>query len=381
MSLPFPCPPRNADVDWRGFDPPWVAPMQDCLQDPVHHAEGDVWTHTKMVCEALTRSDAWCRLDEHARWVTFAAGLLHDVAKPETRRVEDGVVRHPRHSARGARRARRMLYELDVPAVLREQVVNLIRWHQVPFFAITEPRPEDRVAKLSLTTHCRHLWLVNRADGEGRICEDQARLLDNADLFLALAEDEGCADGPFEFQSAHARWRFAQGKANSRFDAPPARPTCTVTLMSGLPGAGKDHYLERAAVGPVISLDQIRAELGAPAGGRPQGRVIAEAEARAKALLRRQEGFAYNATNLTRDLRGRLVKLFTDYGAEVHIVYVEASRARWRAQNAERDDAVPEAALDRLLERWEVPDLTEAHHVTWVLDGRPRPAKDLDLVD
>ena len=28
--------------------------------------------------------------------------------------------------------------------------------------------------------------------------------------------------------------------------------------------------------------------------------------------------------------------------------------------------AVPEEAIARLLERWEVPDLTEAHRVDWI---------------
>jgi tRNA uridine 5-carbamoylmethylation protein Kti12 len=32
-------------------------------------------------------------------------------------------------------------------------------------------------------------------------------------------------------------------------------------------------------------------------------------------------------------------------------------------QNREREHAVPEQAIERLLQRWEVPDLTEAHQV------------------
>jgi predicted kinase len=297
--------------------------------------------------------------------VTVAACLLHDVAKPETRRVEaDGHIRHPRHSARGAQRARRMLYVLGAPPAWREQVVNLVRWHQVPFFAIEQPDPEERVARLSLTTRCRDLAQVNRADGQGRICRDHARLEENAALFEALAEEEGCADRPFTFASPHARFAFAQGKSQSRFDAPPDRPTCTVTLMCGLPGMGKDHYLARHDVGPVISLDALRATLGAPATGG-QGRVVAAAEAEARTYLRAGRDFGWNATNITRETRGRLVRLFTDYRARVRVVYVEVPWARWRAQNAARAAAVPEAALDRLLARWEVPDLTEAHEVVW----------------
>ena len=105
MSLPIECPEPGQPIIFPSG--PWVDAMAACMQDPLHHGEGDVWTHTKLVCEALVARPEWARLSPEARWVTWVACLLHDVAKPETRRVEDGVVRHPRHSARGARRSSR----------------------------------------------------------------------------------------------------------------------------------------------------------------------------------------------------------------------------------------------------------------------------------
>jgi hypothetical protein len=32
---------------------PWCRAMADCQQDAAWHSEGDVWTHTKMVCTEL----------------------------------------------------------------------------------------------------------------------------------------------------------------------------------------------------------------------------------------------------------------------------------------------------------------------------------------
>lgn len=373
MSLPFPCPAVGERIDWSQLDEPWIAPMATCMQDRLHHAEGDVWTHTQMVCDALIQQERWRALPAPQRWITFVACLLHDIEKPATRRVEEGRIRHPRHSARGARRARQLLYRAGVPARLREQVANIILWHQVPFFLITQARPEDQAAKLSLTTQCDLLGLVNIADALGRICEDQQSLVDNAELFLALCQEEGCLQVPFQFPSEHARYRFAQGISSSRFDAPPSRPTCEVTLMSGLPGAGKDHYLRAHYAGPVISLDALRRQLKAPATGH-QGRVLAAAEEQARVHLRTASSFAWNATNLTRDTRRRLVKLCTDYGAHVHIVYVEADYARWQTQNHEREDAIPKAAMHKMLAALQVPDCTEAHRVTWVLGDHAAPA-------
>ena len=78
-----------------------------------------------------------------------------------------------------------------------------------------------------------------------------------------------------------------------------------------------------------------------------------------------------NATNVSRDMRARGIDLVAQYGARVRIVYVEAPAARLYEQNRDRAHPVPEAILERLLDRWEVPDLTEAHAVHVVLDGQP----------
>jgi tRNA uridine 5-carbamoylmethylation protein Kti12 len=50
-------------------------------------------------------------------------------------------------------------------------------------------------------------------------------------------------------------------------------------------------------------------------------------------------------------------------------VYVESSAAKLYQQNREREEAVPESAIDKTFERWEVPDLTEAHQVDWIVNS------------
>lgn len=76
----------------------------------------------------------------------------------------------------------------------------------------------------------------------------------------------------------------------------------------------------------------------------------------------------WNATNLSRQLRGQCIQLLTDYRARVRIVHVEASEKRLLDQNRRRPSPVPEAVLDRLLDLWEVPDWTEAHRVEWMVE-------------
>jgi len=46
---------------------------------------------------------------------------------------------------------------------------------------------------------------------------------------------------------------------------------------------------------------------------------------------------------------------------------VEVSKARLFEQNLQRTARVPRQVIERLLDRWEVPDVTEAHQVDWVV--------------
>jgi len=75
--------------------------MRGCAQDAVFHAEGDVWIHTRMVCEAMAALPVWRALPEGDRQVVFAAAVLHDQAKPSCTREENGRITSRGHSVRG----------------------------------------------------------------------------------------------------------------------------------------------------------------------------------------------------------------------------------------------------------------------------------------
>jgi len=134
-----------------------------------------------------------------------------------------------------------------------------------------------------------------------------------------------------------------------------------VTVVSGLPGSGKDTWLSRnRSELPIVSLDDIRGELNVEATEN-QGRVIQTARDRCRELLRESRSFAFNATNLLRQTRKRWIDLFADYGARVEIVYVEPPLATVLAQNKRREKAVPERVIRELADKCEPPTWTEAH--------------------
>jgi predicted kinase len=366
MTLPFATPgPPHYTLDWDALDREhaFVHALRGCPQDPVWHAEGDVWIHTRMVCESLVALTAWRALAERERAITFAAALLHDVAKPACTRTEHGRIISPGHSARGEVMARRLLWERAADPRAREEVARIINVHQVPFFALDKAHPARIVHRLSQGVRADLVALVAEADARGRRAQDQQRLLDNIELFRELAREEACFDAPRRFASDHARVTyFRQDTQRPEYD-PHDDSWGEVLLMCGLPAAGKDTWLRTHAPElPVVSLDDLRHELDVEPG-EPQGQVVAAARERAREHLRRREPFAWNSTNLSRTQRAPLLELFLRYGARVRIVHVETSHREQTQRNTSRARPVPMQVIERMLERWQVPDPSEAHRV------------------
>ncbi len=368
------CPtPPDWRVDWTAIDEavPEIRALRGCPQNPRYHAEGDVWVHTRMVCEALAALPAFRALPEAARDVVFQAALLHDIGKPAcTRRQSDGRITSHGHARRGAQMARILLWRTGMSFHAREDIVHLVRLHALPIWATERDDGARSVILASQTTRCDLLALLAEADVRGRRADDLPGLLERVELFGELCREQRCWRRPRAFSSPHARFFYARGRWPHVDFQPHEDFRSDVVLMSGLPGAGKDHWIrQHLADRPAVSLDAIRRQLGIDAAGN-QGRVIQEARRQAREHLRNGAPFVWNATNVSRRLRDACAELFADYRASVRIVYVEVSPERLKEQNRDRPQAVPDRVLERLLGRWQVPDPFEGHRVEYWVDGQ-----------
>ena len=138
-------------------------------------------------------------------------------------------------------------------------------------------------------------------------------------------------------------------------------------MLSGLPASGKDYWVEcNAANWPMISLDAIREDLGIAPNG-PQSEVLNQARELAREHLRMGRDFIWNSTNLSRNVRGECLRLLNGFDAHLRIVYIEVPAEQLFAQNRQRRRRMPEKIIERLFDRWEVPDCTEAHRVDYVV--------------
>ena len=367
------------NIDWPRLEaalPFFVDRMRRTEQDPQWHGEGDVWTHTKLVCERLVELEAFTPLGQRQREALVLAALLHDVGKAVTTRWEDFHWISPNHAPVGARVVRQFLWEAlsgtKEKREFRETVCQLIRYHSLPAHAIDDP---DGIRKLRSVAangmlcplfSVELLCLLSQADALGRVAADQAHMLEQVQLCRELAREGGCLEGPYAFPSEYTRFAYLSGRQVPAEVELYDDTWGTVYLLSGLPGTGKDTWIrENLPQLPMISLDDIRAELSvAPKG--PQVKVLELAQARARQLLREKKSFIWNATNLTVLTRQSLIGFFTDYGAAVRIVYLETEEAQRKKRNAERQRQVPEEAVGYMLEQMVLPEAKEAHQVLWL---------------
>ena len=87
----------------------------------------------------------------------------------------------------------------------------------------------------------------------------------------------------------------------------------------------------------------------------------------AREHLRKKEPFIWNATNLTKDTRRKMVSLFERYGARVRIVYLETDWNTRVERNLGRKEEVPEAVVERMLRIMVLPTPDEAQSVEWLM--------------
>jgi predicted kinase len=373
--IPTWIPSPDQPIDWPTIGeafPKEIKAMGKTPQSPKWHSEGDVWTHTKMVCECLVSQKEWKDLPTGDRAVLFLAAFLHDIGKPQCTKMEDdGIISSIGHSASGSKMTRGLLLdsEINLPFREREILISLILLHLIP--AKNHKDPRRTVIRASQTTRLDLLFMLTKADMEGRICKDPSSALeaiDNIDFIQEVAKEEGCLSKPWEFSNSHTRYMYFL-KDDMLPDYEIFDPTTfEVIMMSGIPGAGKGEWIRKNASGlEIISLDDIRDEENInPAIKKRQGEVGRIAMARAKDLLRTKTPFVIDATNLNRFLRSKWINQNFKYGCRTRIVYTEPEKGVSEAQerNKGRDSGVvPSEVIDRLYGKMDLPDSTECHNV------------------
>lgn len=356
---------------------PLIEALKQTPQDAEWHGEGNVFIHTKMVVEELHKLPEFQTLPSIYRDILTAAAILHDIAKPFTTetKVIDGRERvvAPRHAKKGEYVVRELLYkECRVKYPVREYICKLVKYHGLPVsvYRSKDPRREVIASSLEVPRN-RLLALLAQADIMGRICNDTEDQLAMIDLFRETCVLHSCYNKPKEFFDPANRFRYLSKQDANLIEGVQAfhRPTCIMTLMVGLPASGKDTHIENNLDMPVVSLDDLRRAYNVSHRDKKgQGQILNMAKDACKNYLRAKKDFVVNATNLTRNARGKWIRIAHEYGASVRIIYLEEKYDTIIQRNKNREHYVPVSAINNMIRVMELPTADEACEIHYRTD-------------
>ncbi|PLS19636.1 CCA tRNA nucleotidyltransferase [Bacillus sp. M6-12] len=142
---------------------PELEALIHCLQDPVHHAEGTVWNHTKMVLDIASSLKG-----KTSNPTKFMFGsLCHDMGKPNTTKEVNGRISSHGHEAEGEKVAEVFMKRITTDKRLIEGVKELTK-HHMRLLSLYPNGSDKAIRKLSLDTNIQDLRWFSEADYRGR---------------------------------------------------------------------------------------------------------------------------------------------------------------------------------------------------------------------
>lgn len=345
-------------------------------QSSVWHKEGDVWEHTKRVTDAMLSLLKLKGVKTGSRdyIVLVSAAICHDIGKPDTRKWDE--TKHdwtsPNHGHVGARMVRNLFFDEDVQ--MREEVCFLVDMHMICHHLL-EKKPEARnltVEKLNSSFRpFKDLVLLNYCDNLG----SENDMMSGVDVMrrgldlLRLTDDRHKVETQYISELARLN-----GISPDKIKSHP--PKTYVFVLVGLPGSGKNYYLDthttdNESVG-ILSRDDIRTEIGLK-GEKPQGNKREEEEVtrifeeRLKEYAQTKTTIFINNVNVRKKYRDRYLEILSQYtdGTITYIYFntdVETCKQR-------RNGMMPFSVINRMNNNFDFPQLYECSAL-YVTDGK-----------
>lgn len=342
--------------------------MKGCEQNPYWHAEGDVWEHTKKVCEeaimvikGLTKAETNPDFfNDDEKEILLTAALFHDIGKPITSSVgKDGKIHSYGHETEGEKLTRYILWEEDMRK--REKVCALIKWHMDILELFKHKNYLERILVIAKeVSDFKILIALKYCDLRGSETSDPERqqsyktlaaigrmgmLLCNNKTYLAL---------PLYNQ-------LTQYVGTEMQD---------VYVMIGLPGAGKSTFIDYIVKDKklkdyaVISRDLVRAKLGLCKNdekylGTPEEEEKVTEEFNRLLIDAVRKGYTVFIDNMNnrRKYRDGYKNLLKGYKIKWIYIYVQAPTLKDNISR--RKGQIPEESFKPMVTRFEWPSVDE----------------------
>ena len=155
---------------------PELKALISCVQDPIYHPEGDVWIHTMMCLDELSRILKEENIvDEYRKLYLFYAILCHDFGKPFCTKEINGKITSHKHESLGIEPTISFLSKLTNEKKFIEIVSSLVKNHLIPFQLYFAESSLKAIKRLSLKVNIEDLCLVCLADCLGRTILDKEK--------------------------------------------------------------------------------------------------------------------------------------------------------------------------------------------------------------
>lgn len=180
---------------------PELESLIGCEQNPKWHPEGDVWVHTLMVVDEAAKIIRREKLAEEMALTIMLGALCHDLGKPLTLTVEDGIIRTKGHEPAGETPTRTFMSKCGFSQKLTDAVVPLVKEHLKPFalYAERDKISNAAIKRLASRVNIAQLCLVSEADFLGRTTEDALNGNDpSSPWLLAKAKELAVESAPLE---------------------------------------------------------------------------------------------------------------------------------------------------------------------------------------
>lgn len=370
----------NHFIEMIGNEFSLLKEFKNTQQDSIWHGEGDVHIHTDMVLNEVYDliANQASYLSDDDKFCLVMGALLHDIAKPLTTKESERNGRiciiAPVHEYLGVSYLFHKIQNLNISKENIMKIIGLIGYHQVPKLLVIKDKNKWNYMNLSNKARMDLLYFLEVADIKGRFCPDKKEQLEYLDLFKLYSEEFNCFDKsytPFISENQYVQRKGFKALINGDITMPEEAEAkfykhkdnyAEVSVLCGLSGVGKSTYIKNNFKEHfIISLDDIRQKIGKNRQDHSnEGEVVRKAKIDLKTALNAKKKIVYDATNLRRDFRDKIIGLSSDYHALTEVVLLTDTLSNIYKRDNDREYSVGKKVLDYQHTRFEYPEHDEA---------------------
>jgi putative nucleotidyltransferase with HDIG domain len=367
------------DINWEFvLKLPHFCDLEKTQQNPRWHSEGNALEHTKLCVENMYNFMIDDVRSTYYKRLMMLSALFHDIGKPSTTFMgEDGNWHSYVHEKVGAKLTREMLW--DWKLYDREFISHMVLYHMEPLFVFKQKDPDKAIKRMMSVLPYKSLYYLKMSDllaavqdPEFSTKEQDKQIVEN---FLTRCDElhiENDLISPsltmLNFINDKDFVSTSLGDFSIR-NFPQSYSGGFLHIMIGLPGSGKNTWIEYlkaksyiSADAVILSRDDIRVELGyctadeKIVGTDEQEKKVTKIfNERLNAAMKEKKDIVVNNINLSEKRRKALKNQCSTYSP----VYWYVEAPTFADNLSRRDGQIGEEVFHNMIKNFDFPQVFE----------------------